>query len=288
MPRDKSITLQQLMELGEQTRKEVGGIPKPTTGRENWPGLPIEQAEDIKRKTVYFGWGDFWTRPQLDLKTRRLITLVALTWTGTERYLRSHIKGALAQGITPEEITEVLEHMMIYCGYPRALTALGVASDVFVELGVGGAAPDVVAASQIRDMETTLQAVYDLGQQVRQTAGNTDRIEGHDEWPGLPPEVADDIKDKTVYTGMGDWWSRPHLDLKTRRLITLAALAWTGREKYLRGHIRGAIQQGITPEEISEVFNHMMIYIGFPHALTAVGIASDVFREMEVAGAASS
>jgi 4-carboxymuconolactone decarboxylase len=76
----------------------------------------------------------------------------------------------------------------------------------------------------------------------------------------------------------GEAWGRPGLDLKTRRLLTIAILAALGRERQLRGHLAGALQQGISVEEIRETLVHVVPYAGFPAGLTGLEIFSDVLK----------
>jgi len=100
-------------------------------------------APDMARFIVEFPYGDIYSRPGLDLKTRELITIAALTVLGhAGPQLRSHIQNSLAAGCTREEILEVMIQMAVYGGFPSAINALLRARDVFKELdsrGHGGA-----------------------------------------------------------------------------------------------------------------------------------------------------
>lgn len=75
-------------------------------------------------------WGDVWQRPGLDLKTRSLITVAMLTALGKQNELKGHVRGALRNGATQEEIQEVLLHASIYCGVPTAVEAFRSAAEV--------------------------------------------------------------------------------------------------------------------------------------------------------------
>jgi 4-carboxymuconolactone decarboxylase len=75
-------------------------------------------------------WGDVWQRPGLDLKTRSLITVAMLTAMGKHNELKGHVRGALNNGATPEELQEVLLHASIYCGIPTAVEAFRAAAEV--------------------------------------------------------------------------------------------------------------------------------------------------------------
>jgi len=75
-------------------------------------------------------WGDVWQRPGLDLKTRSLITVAMLTALGKQHELKGHIRGALNNGATVQEIQELLLHATIYCGVPTAVEAFRSAAEV--------------------------------------------------------------------------------------------------------------------------------------------------------------
>ena len=128
---------------GVEVLRAIGSYATaPPPGHERWPALPPDQADDLGRKLTEFCFGDTWGREgsHLDLKTRRLLTIAALVAMGRERQLRGHVNGALGQGIRPEEITEAIVHLIAYCGFPAGLSAIEVASDVFKQRGVAGAA----------------------------------------------------------------------------------------------------------------------------------------------------
>ena len=86
---------------------------------------------DLASETVF---GSIWTRPGLDLKTRTLVTVVSDASTGREPELAIHLRMALRQGWTEEELTEVLLHLMGYVGAPLVRDAMLVAKDVFAEV----------------------------------------------------------------------------------------------------------------------------------------------------------
>ena len=75
-------------------------------------------------------WGDTWQREGLDLKTRSLITVAMLTALGKTHELKGHVRGALNNGATQEELQEVLLHAAIYCGVPTAVVGFRAAAEV--------------------------------------------------------------------------------------------------------------------------------------------------------------
>lgn len=84
----------------------------------------------IQHYITHNAWGDVWQRPGLDLKTRSLITVAMLTALGKQHELKGHVRGALNNGVTPEELQEVLLHASIYCGLPSAVDAFRTAAEV--------------------------------------------------------------------------------------------------------------------------------------------------------------
>jgi len=89
--------------------------------------------------------------------------------------------------------------------------------------------------------------------------------------------------DLATETAFGAIWTRPGLDLKTRTLVCVVSDAATGREPELALHLRMALRQGWTPEELTEVLLHLSAYVGLPIIRGAMLVAKTVFAE--VAGA---
>jgi 4-carboxymuconolactone decarboxylase len=77
-----------------------------------------------------YAWGEIWARPGLDRRTRSCITLTALVALGREHELELHVRAALCNGLTPEEIGEVLLQCAVYCGIPAANGAFAIAQRV--------------------------------------------------------------------------------------------------------------------------------------------------------------
>src|SRR5205814_9307685 len=91
-------------------------------------------------------------------------------------------------------------------------------------------------------------------------------------------EIAPALADFVVEFGFGDVFSRPGLDLKTRELVTVGALAAMGNAPaQLRAHVQGALNAGCTQQEIIEVLMQMVLYAGFPAAINGVAAAKEVF-----------
>ena len=88
---------------------------------------------DFQDLITRYAWGEIWTRPGLDRKTRSCITLTALVAGGHVHELAMHIRAGLRNGLTPDEIKEVLLQTAVYCGVPAANSAFAVAQEVLAE-----------------------------------------------------------------------------------------------------------------------------------------------------------
>lgn len=99
----------------------------------------LAKADDFmmafQRITTEWCWGYVWTRDGLDRKTRSMLNLAMLTALGKPAELRLHVKGALTNGVTVEEIKEVLLHATVYCGIPAGLDAFKAAHEVLAKEG---------------------------------------------------------------------------------------------------------------------------------------------------------
>lgn len=93
-------------------------------------------APDMSRFVVEFPYSEIYTRDEVDLKTRELCTVTALTVLGTIPQLKDHINAALNVGNSPTEIVEIILQMSAYAGFPKAINAMVAAKEVFVEKGL--------------------------------------------------------------------------------------------------------------------------------------------------------
>jgi 4-carboxymuconolactone decarboxylase len=85
----------------------------------------------------------------------------------------------------------------------------------------------------------------------------------------------------------GEIWQRPHLDLKTRSMITLAMLAALGRPNQIKVHVKGALANGVSREEIREIILHAVAYAGFPPVVESFGAAAQALAEVDEASGQS-
>lgn len=122
-------TLREVREAGMAVRREVLGdahVDRATAGATDF-------TREFQQFITEYAWGGIWTRPGLDRRSRSLITLTALIARGHHEELSMHVRAALRNGVTVEEIKELILQSAIYCGVPDANTAFRVAQHVLDE-----------------------------------------------------------------------------------------------------------------------------------------------------------
>ncbi|HEY7804523.1 MAG TPA: carboxymuconolactone decarboxylase family protein [Orrella sp.] len=120
-----------LFEDGMQLRREVLG--------KEYVDSSVSKADDFmmafQHITTEWCWGYAWTRPGLDKKTRSMLNLAMLTALKCPNEIKLHVRGALNNGVTVDEIKEILLHATVYSGIPAGLEAFKAAHSVLVEEG---------------------------------------------------------------------------------------------------------------------------------------------------------
>ena len=120
-----------LHEAGLAVRREVLGdahVDRAVAGT-------TDLTRDFQELITQYAWGSVWTRPGLDRRSRSIITLTALVARGHHEELAMHVRAARTNGLSVEEIKEVLLQCAIYCGVPDANTAYRIAQQVLEEMG---------------------------------------------------------------------------------------------------------------------------------------------------------
>ena len=118
-------------EAGMRVRREVLGDEHVDRATANATDFSRPFQEYITRAA----WGDVWTRPGLDRRTRSAITLAVLTALRAENEIPMHVRAAIRNGLTPDEIREVILHTAVYAGVPAANSAIALAQKTLQELG---------------------------------------------------------------------------------------------------------------------------------------------------------
>ena len=123
--------------MDDQQRRDAGMARRRSTLGNAW----VDRANanknafnaEFQDMITRYAWGEIWARPGLDRKTRSCITLTALVALNHHHELAMHVRAARRNGLTPDEIKEVLLHAAIYCGVPAANRAFAIAQEVLDE-----------------------------------------------------------------------------------------------------------------------------------------------------------
>ena len=100
----------------------------------------MSTADDFNRPmqelTTQYCWGEIWGRPGLDRRTRSIINLAMISALNRPHEVKAHIKGALNNGLTKDDIREIFLQVAIYCGVPAGVDSFRAAQEVFKEMGI--------------------------------------------------------------------------------------------------------------------------------------------------------
>ena len=119
-------------EKGLKTRREVLGSEYVDNSIQNAGEFNMPMQELVTQ----YAWNEIWNRPGLDRRSRSMINLAMLTALNRPHELKLHLKGAINNGLTKDEIREILMQTAIYCGVPAAIDSFRCAKEVFAEMGI--------------------------------------------------------------------------------------------------------------------------------------------------------
>ncbi len=119
-------------EKGLKTRREVLGAEYVDQAIRNADSFNLPLQELVTE----YCWNEIWNRPGLDRKTRSIVNLAMLTALNRPHELKLHVKGAINNGLSKDEIAEIFLQSAIYCGVPAAIESFRTAKDVFKEMGL--------------------------------------------------------------------------------------------------------------------------------------------------------
>jgi 4-carboxymuconolactone decarboxylase len=130
---DGAVVSEELWKDGLEMRTRVLG--------EQYVQSATSDPEDLFRPlqelVTEYCWGKVWTRPELEPRTRSMLTVSMLIARGQEQELALHLRGALNNGCTQQELVEAIVHSAIYCGVPAAISAARIARQVFADVAEG-------------------------------------------------------------------------------------------------------------------------------------------------------
>jgi 4-carboxymuconolactone decarboxylase len=194
-------------------------------------------------------YGDVWQRPELSPRDRSLVTISVLIATGNTAPLNGHLNRAFTNGVKPSEASALLAHLAIYCGWPRAVSALEVYDQVYKARNIDASTLSAVSP----------RLPVPASEAARATATRT-------ELGTIAPKFVQLTNDVVFQT----LWRQPELSVRDRSLVTIAALAATGDDDQLDVYLRRGIASGLTRAQIVEALTHLGFYAGWPKATKAL------------------
>jgi 4-carboxymuconolactone decarboxylase len=223
--------------------------------------------------------GNLWSRPQLSRRDRSLIVVTFLTTIGSEEELRGHVRGALNHGLTRSEIEEVVLQVAGYAGFPMAMQASRIVDEVFCEIdGIerqperheAKAKDDPARWADAAEVLTTLFAGRTAADPAVARANIVESLGG--------------VGELAFDWGFGELWARTVLSRRDRSMVTVAILAILARAEELAIHVPGALNHGVTREEVEEIMVQLTVYGGFPRAVEGIRAARAAFARIDEGG----
>lgn len=219
----------------------------------------------MMKKYIY---GDIATQAKITPREQHLVTIAVLTTAQNEELLEKNVQGALKDGVTPLEIRETVYHLAPYIGFAKVTEAMEEVNEVFQKNGV---------KLPLADQGTTNDADrFDKGLAFQRDTYGKDHI---DQMRNSAPANQKHLQDDLSAFCFGDIYTRGTLDLKTREMITMAAIGALGTgDPQFKAHVAGTLSAGATQDEVIGVITVMNPYMGFPRTLNCLRLANEVFQ----------
>lgn len=248
----KSLALSAIAVTGAEAQERQNPKVAPAAVYEVAPGLG-HFTDDVL-------FGEVWQRAELSPRDRSLVTLAALVSSGKVAQIGTHAARALDNGVAPAEIGELITQLSLYSGWPNAVSAVEQVKTIFDDRGIGPVESSAAERIPLKaEAEATRLAT------IERTVAPT------------APALAE-LTNRVLF---GDLWQRPDLSARDRSLITMATLIAIGQPEQLPFHANRAMDNGLTRVEAAEVLTHVAFYAGWPRAMSAVPVLSEVFMSRD-------
>lgn len=225
----------------------------------------IESLKEISPEfgnyIIEYVFGDVYCRNGISDKEREIAVIASLTGLGNaEPQLKVHLNAALNVGCTPVEIIEVINQTSPYTGIPSSLNALNIFREVIIERDI------VLKRDDFNLNKKDIASIYEIGEKRLNNLLPNQTEKLNLALGNLSPEIVDYI----ILT-YGDVLNEDLLSPRLRQIATIASLTAIGTAKpQLQLHIKGAMNIGVTVEEIKEIMITMSVYAGFPATLNGL------------------
>lgn len=230
-------------------------------------------SPDLVKYMIEYSFGDVYSREGLDLKSKEIAVVAALTALGNaEPQLKVHINGALNVGCTINEVKEIILQMSGYSGFPTCINAMNALKDVLKEREKQGIKDSIgdeptnkvspidryeVGAKELSELDSNQVELLESG------------------YNNFAPDLV-----KLVIHSYADIIARNNLNKRYRQIATIAALTALGNAKpQLKFHINAGLNVGLKADEVKEIMILMTVYAGFPSAINGTNILKEVLNE---------
>jgi 4-carboxymuconolactone decarboxylase len=238
---------------GQHTRNGRKSEPMQTTN-------DITMVAPALEKYAQGPLADLWRRAGLTPRDRSIVTIAALIARNQTIEMPYYFNLALDNGVKPREMSEIITHLAFYSGWENAMSAVGVAKDVFADRKIGADQLPPASPAPLpldKDVEAKRAAA------VEQQFGNV--------VPGIVQYTTDVL--------FRDLWLRPDLAPKDRSLVTVSALIASGQVAQIGYHLNRAMDNGLTQTQAAEMVTHLAFYAGWPNAFSALPVVKEVFEK---------
>ena len=210
---------------------------------------------------------EIWQRDGLSTRDKAMLTCAVAIALGTSQDFPKEARRALDSGLTARELSEIITQLAVYCGWPAARDAIRGLEPVYDEYGI-----DIEDVAPLE--RSALDADADMEARRKIVLAESIGV--------VSPPLAHYSNDLLF----GDLWLHPELEPRDRSLVTLAAIWAMGLEPLLDYQFARALDNGVTPDDISNALVHCAFYIGWPRAMGAAMVARQVLEERGLLGQA--
>lgn len=231
-------------------------------------------SPDLGTYIIEYAFGDIYSRSGLDLKSKEIAVVAALTAMRTAQpQLKVHLNGALNTGSSISEIKEVILQMSVYSGFPSSINGMNALKEVLGERE-GRGIKDIVGV--VATPTSLATSRFDKGKEKLSQLDSLQVDRLNIAYSDFSPEL---VKFVLEY-GYADIFSRDNLDVKYRQISTIAALTALGNaQPQLKFHINAGLNIGLTVENVKEIMLLMSVYAGFPAAINGTNILKEVISD---------
>ena len=237
---------------------------------------PTPVLADFVRVQHELMWGGVWLVDGLDLKLRSFATITAQCVNGYDFGVEHQVRTGLTIGITSQQIKGLFIQLLFYAGVPATVSGLRIAQEVISEREEWKSDDvplDVEWLNSIEDMikQGKVLIIKNWGEQANEEIENS-----------LAQQMVGEAADIVDGYYFGQVWARADLSPKERMVCVLSALMCRGHMKQLKRNVGYALDTGLNPKEICEVFAQAGWYRGWPCVEDALEQANEVFKERGV------